>query len=226
MGKYEEALERARAGKPIDEVFPELKESEDERIRKGLVHYILYEAGNLLDEETEHKFIGWLERQKEQKPTNDSIRGKIISRATSEKQIVLISESSGKAEIGWDTRSLEDAKKLLEYGLAFINKNGVKPAESSDDVIKVASIVYKFVRKVLDYFGVYSEEEELIDSREEILCYFSQDCAEEIIEFLRPDSYKNCNSRWKPSEEQPEGGCSEKPNDLLLEQEANLEKKS
>lgn len=37
--RYEEALERARAGKPIDEVFPELKESEDEKIRKELWEY-------------------------------------------------------------------------------------------------------------------------------------------------------------------------------------------
>ena len=33
MDRYEEALERAKKGLPIDEVFPELKESEDERIR-------------------------------------------------------------------------------------------------------------------------------------------------------------------------------------------------
>lgn len=37
MGKYEEALERAKQGLPMDEVFPELKESEDERIRKALL---------------------------------------------------------------------------------------------------------------------------------------------------------------------------------------------
>ena len=35
--RYEEALERAKAGKPIDEVFPELKESEDERIRNKII---------------------------------------------------------------------------------------------------------------------------------------------------------------------------------------------
>ena len=35
MDRYEEALERAKAGKPMYEVFPELKESEDERIRKA-----------------------------------------------------------------------------------------------------------------------------------------------------------------------------------------------
>lgn len=71
-------------------------------------------------------------RRKEQKPIDNGTREKIISRATSEKQVVLLSESDGKAEIGWDTRSLEDAKKLLEYGLAFINKNGIKPAEKQD----------------------------------------------------------------------------------------------
>lgn len=72
--------------------------------------------------------------QKEQKPINNSTREKIISRATSEKQVVLLSESNGNAEIGWDTRSLEDAKKLLEYGIAFINERlGTKPAECGDD---------------------------------------------------------------------------------------------
>ena len=37
---------------------------EDERIRKELVNFILYKAGHLLDEETEHKFIAYLEKQK------------------------------------------------------------------------------------------------------------------------------------------------------------------
>lgn len=60
------------------------------------------------------------EKQKEQNH-DDSIRTKIVSRAKSEKQVVLVSESDGFAEIGWDTRSLEDTKDLLEYGLAFIS---------------------------------------------------------------------------------------------------------
>ena len=64
----EEALERARQGLPMDQVFPELSMSEDERIRKDIIHFILYKVGNRLDEETEHKFITWLEKQKEQKP--------------------------------------------------------------------------------------------------------------------------------------------------------------
>ena len=38
--KYNEALERARAGMPFDKVFPELYESEDERIRKEIIECI------------------------------------------------------------------------------------------------------------------------------------------------------------------------------------------
>lgn len=40
MDRYEEAVERAKKGLPIDEVFPELKESEDEKIRKELLKEI------------------------------------------------------------------------------------------------------------------------------------------------------------------------------------------
>ena len=39
----------------------------DEATRKDLVEFILYKAGYLLDEETEHRFVEYLERQKEQK---------------------------------------------------------------------------------------------------------------------------------------------------------------
>ena len=68
MDRYEEALERAKKGLPIDEVFPELKESEDERIRKGLLEIFnkaqFGEWGKLKIKD----IIAWLEKQKEQKP--------------------------------------------------------------------------------------------------------------------------------------------------------------
>ena len=50
--------------------FPELRESEDERIRKAIIHYILYETKGNISEATEHVWVTWLEKQKEQKPTN------------------------------------------------------------------------------------------------------------------------------------------------------------
>ena len=168
MGKYEEALERARQGLPMDKVFPELKISEDERIREGIIHFILYEAGNQLDEETEHAFITWLEKQKE--PDG-----------------VWTEEDDAKVKAMCEEGDLKPSEReWLKKLKNRIAKKEQKPAErSEDDVDKVASIVYKFIRKILDSFGYYSEEKELIDSKEALLCYFGLDCAEEIIEFLR-----------------------------------------
>lgn len=45
-------------------LIPELAESEDERIRKEIIHYILYKA-NGVSEEQEHAWISYLEKQKE-----------------------------------------------------------------------------------------------------------------------------------------------------------------
>ena len=39
-----------------------------------------------------------------------------------EKQRVLLTETNGDANIDWDTRSLQDVKLLLEYGLDYIKK--------------------------------------------------------------------------------------------------------
>lgn len=129
-------------------VIPELAESEDERVRKEIIDFIQWAKDRGMTRHDYHQakrpavWIAYLEKlkepenvsastmipscweveQKEQKPINNSTREKIISRATSEKQVILLSESNGNAEIGWDTRSLEDAKKLLEYGITFINE--------------------------------------------------------------------------------------------------------
>jgi len=61
----------------IDEIFPELKEGEDERIRKGLLHHLRelqeWKVGNMSPiklPETYNVWIAWLEKQGEQKPTD------------------------------------------------------------------------------------------------------------------------------------------------------------
>lgn len=68
---YEESLEKAKQGLPIDEVFPELKDSEDERIRKALVKTFEKKL-EIGFEWTEfgipnRSVLDWLEKQKEQK---------------------------------------------------------------------------------------------------------------------------------------------------------------
>ena len=71
-GKYEEALERARQGLPIDKIFPELYESEDERIRNLIYCLIRDRTDNrkLLEHNgvSVDDALAYLERQKEQKP--------------------------------------------------------------------------------------------------------------------------------------------------------------
>jgi hypothetical protein len=74
--RYKEALARARVVNPgtedyniVTAIFPELKESEDERIRKEIIHYLdreitLSNFGG--DIATFKRWIAWLEKQGEQ----------------------------------------------------------------------------------------------------------------------------------------------------------------
>ena len=72
MDRYEEALAKARAGKSLEEIFPEMKESEDERIRKAIMEVLKRVSGatDVLENQgtTFKKAMIWLEKQKEQKP--------------------------------------------------------------------------------------------------------------------------------------------------------------
>lgn len=78
--RYEEALERAKEkyamfkgmkqGDVLEDVFPELKELEDERIRKAIIDFF-GEPGRkeyILNGFNVDDIVAWLERQGEQKP--------------------------------------------------------------------------------------------------------------------------------------------------------------
>ena len=76
--KYKEALERAKEylkeyyfEEAVKEIFPELKEPEDEKERKALVEMVRDRTGDELWEDYNvHKeeVLAWLEKQGEQKP--------------------------------------------------------------------------------------------------------------------------------------------------------------
>ena len=59
------AATQNRAAKEVEEIFPELKESEDERIKKAIIEY--FESCNIkhLD------WIAWVEKQGEPKPSGN-----------------------------------------------------------------------------------------------------------------------------------------------------------
>ena len=63
--KYEQALERAKNGESLENIFPELQESEDERIRKLLLNGMRYlsEKNLFFAEVSKDKVIAWLEKQ-------------------------------------------------------------------------------------------------------------------------------------------------------------------
>ena len=76
MDRYLEALEQARNYYPdnlfLDTIFPELAESEDERIRKWLVELVKNtdtNHSNIKLSENCKLALAYLEKQKEQKPT-------------------------------------------------------------------------------------------------------------------------------------------------------------
>ena len=52
----------------LEELIPELAESEDERVRKELIDYINSEYRHTLGLDKKNRFIAWLEKQGEQKP--------------------------------------------------------------------------------------------------------------------------------------------------------------
>lgn len=72
---YKEALERARElsidgyldAIAIDELFPELAQSEDEKIKEYLVSFIKMESGVNLSPDDAGKILAWLEKKGEQK---------------------------------------------------------------------------------------------------------------------------------------------------------------
>lgn len=81
--RYRAALERARelsktvTGANYEYIFPELKESEDERIRKALIDY--FDDANKSDENPLQSYgiqtdevADWLEKQGERKSTEDT----------------------------------------------------------------------------------------------------------------------------------------------------------
>lgn len=82
--KYKEALERAKRlhSEPTGEteriiceqIFPELIESADERIRKAIIEHLRQdiELGQILSEEVGSDWIAWLEKQGEQNLANSA----------------------------------------------------------------------------------------------------------------------------------------------------------
>ena len=178
MDRYEEALERAKKGLPIDEVFPELKESEDEKIRKELLEEIEFIIPH--DDETDSeglillsyyaridRYKSYLEKQKEQKP---------------------IFKKGDK--VIWD----DEEFNILDVNETEYNVGGYRVPFSRQNEL----------HPIWQKSAEWSEEDkthlcwiiECFDSWKYQVPEFADQYQSAIdwLKSLRPDSYKNCNS--------------------------------
>lgn len=130
--KYKEALEDMRAIYPnlkgdaklaVEHAFPELRESEDERIRKEIIHYILYDA-NGVSEEQEHMWIAYLEKQKEQRP--ELYYDKELDIAAREFYL------SGGANSPVDSTGLVPIVRMAEFGATWMKERMQKDQKHPD----------------------------------------------------------------------------------------------
>ena len=197
--KYKEALERARelydratdigdiVGYDLESIFPELAESEDERIRRWLVELVENQEPKMFIEVKKMDVFAWLEKQKEQK------------------EIPLM---NGDAELyfdNWIQHNDTTKRGYFEEGIRYAQRlqKEQKPAEWSEEETK--DLVH--ILKVLDDCYIYGKHD---------LSKTDHDNLTSTLKSLRPqyhgdvtmtEAYKmgleaGKASSWKPSEEQ------------------------
>ena len=139
--------------------FPELKESEDERIRNQIINFI-EEYGNPIHCEWQKDWIAWLEKQGEQKPT-DKVKpkfkvGDIITHNTANFIFKIINVGSN----GYEVVNKENYKKTI----SFDNEDNYHLwtiADAKDGDILVTENKNIFIFKsisdctIYDYFRLY-----------------------------------------------------------------------
>lgn len=146
MGKYEEALERAKSfierggeydRQVMESIFPELKESEDERVTRAINNMLPFipDEAYANNGVTKEGVLNWLEKQKEQKPVEWS--------EEDDNALVLFHEliSFGYTERFCDAQTAEDMRRWLNERLKSLRsqphwKPSEEQMEALENVIK------------------------------------------------------------------------------------------
>lgn len=106
MGKYEEALEIAKNYYPdnqfLDTIFPELRKSEDERIRKSIIHIL--QVGGYMPLEDKEKAFAYLEKLKDASKAIETVKriDKYIDENVANAHDMKDSNPNKKYYRGWD----------------------------------------------------------------------------------------------------------------------------
>ena len=232
MDKYQEALERAKKGLPIDEVFPELKESEDERILEWIIGIV--NSCKELSFDDKVKLTKYLEKQKERKPAESTALHKAFISSKIDYALEEKCDASDYADAILPT-SVACGENDEEYKLhkiieaAFIagqkkERKSIPGVFTFDDVLalesamalakgdeKLHGALTSLFERVHDaYHGEpkpaeWSEEDKkmLLSAIEYVQTYPAH--RQSVVTWLKflPERF-NLQSHWKPSEEQME----------------------
>jgi len=137
----------------LEEIFPELKESEDEKVRKENVRFIQMEAE---DEIVGNKWLAWLEKQGEQKvsytTTVETGDGGINALVTRDIEIPFGAKESELQEATYYIPQGYYAK--IESDKVVIKKGEQKTAWSEDDELVVKDIE----EAITNYWHGYTQD--------------------------------------------------------------------
>lgn len=188
--KYNEALERARsmAVMPTDkamleEIFPELRESEDERIRKELIAFFQDDLrGDYWHDLEVGHILAWLEKQKEQKPAEWS--------EEDERMLSRCIKSIECSKMFAEAKTFKDAKdneiNWLKNRFKFLKSQPKQEWSEGDEN------ALKYIHELISW----GYAEKFMDAQT------AHDMRKWVNEHISHDTFQNGNSRWKPSEEQ------------------------
>ena len=121
----------------LETFIPELKESEDERIKKSLIEFVK-QSSEVLDKQNQNNMIDWLEKQGEQKPMTEEfehelaeICNQLLSEIDSEWMNNEILDCIGTSV--WLNLCDETAKRYKDGLLKLAKQGEQKPAWSEED---------------------------------------------------------------------------------------------
>lgn len=198
---YKEALERAKLSRQqlldigeeateIEHIFPELAESEDEKIRKAVITYIKYNVSDISGW-SKKELIAWLEKQGEQKfewiENDDEDLSSIANKFIPEPVWNALEESEGEGS----NVSAYDYSQMID-----MFKSGVQWFKSvKQNPLKIA----KFKKGEQNH--TWSEEDEMMLTSTINTLKLLEDKGATNMKIAWLNALKQ-KSHWKPSEEQ------------------------
>ena len=199
---YKEALEKAKIeintkgiGETVNlckQLFPELAESEDERIRKALVKLLTVASEAYLIHSTgikKESYLAWLEKLAKSERVIKAAR-RVLNNWLDGTDCPDVSGDFVELEYAireYDGYENQKEQKPVPFSCGHENGQPTEWSEEDENALK-------YIHELL----VFGYTEKFMDAQT------AHDMRKWVNEHLRPDTFQNGNSHWKPSEEQME----------------------